>query len=111
MTVHHYFGPGFPEIVYQRSLMIELGKAGINARSEIEQPVFYYDEMVGKRRIDIIADDKVLVELKAVTELDNESINQVLNCLNVFKYEVGLLLNFGRGSLQYRRFVRTKDNL
>ena len=105
MKVHQYFGSGFPEVVYQRSLMIELAKAGIDVRPEVEETVFYYNDVVGKRRIDLIVDNKVLVEVKAITELDKEAYNQVLNCLNVFKYEVGLLLNFGKGSLEFRRFA------
>ena len=105
MKVHQYFGSGFPEVVYQRSLMIELAKAGIDVRPEVEETVFYYNDVVGKRRIDLIVDNKVLVEVKAITELDKEAYNQVLNCLNVFKYDVGLLLNFVKGSLEFRRFA------
>ena len=106
MKVHNYFGSGFPEIVYQRSLMIELRSSGIEARAEVEEVVKYHNEIVGKRRIDIIVEEKVLVELKAISELDNESYNQILNCLTVFQFDVGLLLNFGKNSLQYRRFAR-----
>jgi GxxExxY protein len=109
MKVHRYFGAGFPEVVYQRAMMIELANANINARSEVEGIVKYYDEIVGKRRIDIIVEDKVLIELKAVIELDNGCYNQVVNCLKVFNYEVGLLLNFGRQSLEFRRFVKNLD--
>ena len=108
MRVHTYFGSGFPEIVYHKSLMIELKKIGIVARSEVEEVVIYYNEVVGKRRIDIIVEDKVLVELKAIAELDTDSHNQVMNCLKVFGFEVGLLLNFGKKSLQYKRFARSK---
>jgi GxxExxY protein len=107
MKVHSYFGSGFPEVVYHRSLMIELKRLDISAKSEVEEVVKYYNEVVGKRRIDLIVEEKVLLELKAVVELDNECYNQVLNCLNVFGFEVGLLLNFGKGSLQYKRFARS----
>ena len=63
--------------------------------------------MVGKRRIDIIVEDKVLVELKAVTTLGDECYNQILNCLKIFGFEVGLLLNFGKTSLEFKRFARS----
>ncbi len=106
MKVHNYFGSGYSEIVYQRSLMIEFRLHEIAARNEVEEVVKYHGEIVGKRRIDIIVEDKVLVELKAISELDNECYNQVLNCLTVFQFDVGLLLNFGKSSLQYRRFAR-----
>ena len=108
MRVHNHFGSGYPEIVYHRSLMIEFKRIGIVARSEVEAVVTYHDEIVGKRRIDIVVEDKVLVELKAITELDGESYNQVINCLKIFGFEVGLLLNFGKKSLQYKRFARSQ---
>jgi GxxExxY protein len=107
MKVHSYFGSGFPEVVYQRSLMIELERNGISATAQVEKVVTYYDAVVGKRRVDIIVEDRVLLELKAVVDLDEQCYNQVLNCLKVFRYEVGLLFNFGRGSLQYKRFARS----
>jgi GxxExxY protein len=107
MKVHQYFGPGYPEIIYQRAMMIELAKANINASAEVEEPVKYHNEVIGKRRIDIIVENKVLIELKAVAVMDNECHNQVLNCLQVFEYEVGLLINFGKRSLEYKRFARS----
>lgn len=111
MKVHNYFGSGFPEMVYQRSLMIELAKNGIDAVSEVEAVVKYYDTIVGKRRTDIIVEGKVLIEIKAIMQIDNECYNQVLNCLNVFGFEVGLLLNFGRKRLEYRRFVNSDTGI
>lgn len=107
MKVHQYFGPGYPEVIYQRAMMIELSKVNINASAEVEEPVKYHNEVIGKRRIDIIVENKVLIELKALTVMDNECYNQVLNCLQVFKYEVGLLINFGKKSLEYKRFARS----
>lgn len=71
MKVHSWFGPGFPEIIYQRSLLIELGKAGLKCRSEVEKDVFYEATFAGKRRLDIIIEEAILVELKAIAELDN----------------------------------------
>ncbi|MGB8192504.1 MAG: GxxExxY protein [Chitinophagaceae bacterium] len=105
MKVHNYFGPGFHEIIYQRSLLIELKRMDLNVDAEVEKTVFYNGIPVGKRRIDLIVENKILVELKAISQIENDSRNQVLNCLEVFGYEVALLLNFGKASLEYKRFI------
>jgi len=86
-------------------MIIELRNAGCSFDSEMEKAVFYHAEEVGRRRVDLIVEGCVLVELKAISELDPYSSNQVINCLKVFDMEVGLLLNFGRPSLEYKRFV------
>lgn len=106
MKVHRWFGPGFPEIIYQRSLIIELRKAGLACEAEVERTVYYENEVVGKRRLDIIVEEKILVENKAMSELDAAALNKTLNYLKIFNLEVGLLLNFGALSLQWNRFVR-----
>jgi GxxExxY protein len=105
MKVHSWFGPGFPEIIYQRSLLIELEKAGLKCKAEVEEDVYYQDAFVGKRKLDIIVEERILLELKATAELDNSCYNKMMNYLRVFKVEVGLLLNFGTPSLQFRRFI------
>ena len=105
MKVHRWFGPGFPEIIYQRSLLIELKKAGLACSSEVEKKIYYQQELVGIRRLDIIVEDVVLIELKAISELDNGCYNKVLNYLKIFELEVGLLMNFGQNRLVYKRFV------
>ncbi len=108
MKVHRYFGPGFREEIYERSLLIELKNEGLNCSSQITRNIFYEDEKVGHSKLDLLVEDKVLVELKAVSELTSESLNRILNYLNVFKIEVGLLINFGMQSLQFKRFVYSK---
>ncbi len=105
MKVHRWFGPGFPEMIYQRSLLIELEILRLDSKAEVEKDVFYNEMLVGKRRLDIIVEQNILVELKAISELDNSCYNQIINYLRVFKMEVGLLLNFGTPSLQFKRFV------
>jgi GxxExxY protein len=110
MKVHRYFGLGFPEVIYQRALIIELEKLGLKCNSEVEKDIYYEEHFIGKRRLDLIVEDKVLVELKAISELDKGSYNKIINYLKVFKIEVGLLLNFGTESLQYKRFINTKQN-
>lgn len=105
MKVHRFFGAGFPEIIYQRALIIELEKIGLKCRSEVEKDIYYEEHFIGKRRLDLLVEDVVLAELKAISELDPASYNKIINYLKVFKIEVGLLLNFGSERLQYKRFV------
>jgi GxxExxY protein len=105
MKVHSYFGWGFPEIIYQRSLLLELRKLGFKCGSEVEKEVYYNNELVGKRKLDVIVEGKVLIELKAISFLDEASHKQLINYLKIFKIDVGLLLNFGMTSLYYKRFV------
>ena len=110
MKVHRHFGLGFPEIVYKRALIIELEKIGLKLKLEIEKDIIYDDRLICKRRLDLIVDDVVLVELKAIKEVDNGEYNQILNYLRVFKLEVGLLINFGAPSLQFKRLINSLNN-
>lgn len=105
MKVHRVIGPGFPEVIYLRCLVIELKKRGLICEIEIPKDIFYEGEHVGSRRLDLLVNGLVIVELKAIFELDNLYFSQVTNYLKVFKVEVGLLINFGSKSLQYKRFA------
>ena len=105
MKVHRVIGPGFPEIIYLRCLVIELRKRGLVCETEVSKDIFYEGENVGSRRLDLIVDGLVIVELKAIFELENLYFNQVTNYLKIFRIEVGLLINFGSKSLQYKRFA------
>jgi len=111
MKVHSYFGPGFPEIVYKRALMIELQKIPLAFDSETEKEICYEGEIINKRRLDLLVDENILVELKATTAIDNSCYAQVINYLRVFRIEVGLLLNFGTSSLQFKRFINTAESM
>ena len=108
MKVHRVIGPGFPEIIYMRCLMIELKKSGLNFETEVERDIFYEGIKVGSRRLDLIVENKVIVELKAVTEVEPRYYIQIINYLKIFKIEIGLLINFGNISLQYRRFANSR---
>jgi len=110
MRVHRYFGPGFPEIAYKRALMIELEKAGVTFRQEVERDIIHETKLIYKRRLDIIVDNTILLELKTQKTVDNRDYNQIINYLRVFRLEVSLLLNFGASSLQFKRFVNTINN-
>ena len=107
MKVHRYFGPGFPEKVYQRALMIELGKIGLSVKQEVERDIIYDRKIIHKRRPDLIIENIVLLELKAIKEVDNGDYNQIINYLRIFKIEVSLLFNFGLPSLYFKRFVNS----
>jgi GxxExxY protein len=108
MKVHNSLGKGFPEIIYQRSFLIELKKTALKIEREIEQSVYYEDQLVGKRRVDFLINKTILVEIKAIVELDNSSINQILNYIEAFNLEIGLLINFGKDRLEFKRFTNNK---
>jgi len=109
MEVHSFLGNGFPEVIYQRALAYEFSKAGLAFQREINQHIFYKEltEPIGTRRADFIVEGKVLVELKARTELEDVHWAQVLNYLKAYRLEVGLLINFGAISLEWKRFIHT----
>lgn len=105
--VHKNLGNGFQEVIYQRALAYELGCAGLSFDREIEQHIFYKNlpNPIGTRRADFIVEKKVLVELKAVIEIEEAHWAQVLNYLKAYRLEVALLINFGSKSLTFKRFV------
>ena len=107
MKVHSFLGNGFQEVIYQRALALELKEAGLDYQREIEQEIFYqhYPEPIGKRRVDFIVEGKVLVELKAVIHVDDAHKAQILNYLKAYRFEIGLLINFGEKSLNFKRFI------
>lgn len=105
--VHSFLGNGFQEVIYQRALAYEMRKAGLDFAREIEQAIFYKDleEPIGTRRADFVVEGKVLVELKAISQLEDVHLAQALNYLKAYKMEVGLLINFGSKSLAFKRLV------
>jgi GxxExxY protein len=108
MNVHSNLGSGFMEVVYQRSLAIELEKQKIFFDRELEIPIHYNGIEVGMRRVDFKVDNKIMVELKAISQLEDIHIAQVINYLEASDFEIGLLLNFGSKSLEFRRFINQK---
>jgi GxxExxY protein len=105
--VHKFLGNGFQEVIYQRALAYEFKMAGLSFEREIDQHIFYKDlsEAIGTRRADFLVEQKVLVELKAVVQLDDVHLAQILNYLRAYNIEVGLLINFGSKSLTFKRVV------
>ena len=105
--VHKFLGNGFQEVIYQRALAYEMNQANLEFQREIEQDIYYRDlpEPIGRRRADFVVEGKVLVELKAIKELEDVHLAQALNYLKAYKLEVGLLINFGSKSLTFKRLV------
>ena len=109
--VHKFMGNGFQEVIYQRALAIEMRKAGLEFAREIEQDIFYKDfqEPIGTRRADFVVAGEVLVELKAISALEDVHEAQILNYLKAYRLEIGLLLNFGSKSLEIKRLILTQS--
>ena len=107
MKVHSTLGNGFQEVIYQRALAIEMAKQGLSFQRELEMQIYYDGQEIGTRRVDFMVEDKVMVELKALTTLEDVHMAQAINYLEAYKLEVGLLLNFGAKSLEYKRVVKS----
>jgi GxxExxY protein len=110
--VHKFLGNGFQEVIYQRALAYEMKWSGLKFDREIEQDIFYKElcEPIGQRRADFVVEKKVLVELKAVIQLEDVHMAQALNYLKAYKLDVGLLINFGSKSLTFKRLILTKKS-
>jgi len=103
MKVHSTLGNGFQEVIYQRALAIEFEKLGLSFTREMEMAIFYDDIQIGTRRVDFFVEDKIMVELKAVSKLEEIHLAQAMNYCQVYNLPIGLLLNFGAKSLDYKR--------
>lgn len=111
MAVHGRFGTGFQEIIYQRALAIEMKEMELTFERECKMPIFYKGIGIGSRRVDFLVEGKICVELKASTKLDNVHYAQAINYLEAFNLEIGLLINFGSTSLEFKRFANKKFKL
>jgi GxxExxY protein len=110
MEVHRHLGPGFLESVYQEALALELGHRGIAHGREVEFPVFYKEaELSARFRVDFVCNHSVIVEIKALAGLTAVEGRQVINDLKASKVNRGLLVNFGRESLEFKRYVLSKS--
>lgn len=108
MNVHSALGNGFQEVIYQRALAIEFTLAGINFQREFEMPIYYKGNHIGTRRVDFFVENQVSVELKAVVKLEDVHFAQAINYLEAYNVEVGLLINFGERSLNFKRLQNKK---
>jgi len=108
MRVHSALGNGFQEVIYQRALAIEMTDSGLAFSREQEMPVYYKNQKIGTRRVDFLVKDVISVELKALINLEDVHLAQAINYLEVYDLEVGLLINFGSKSLEFKRVVNKK---
>jgi GxxExxY protein len=108
MTVNKMLGNGFQEVIYQRALAIEMNLSGIEFSREFEMPIFYREEHIGTRRVDFLVEGVISVELKAITKLEDVHLAQAINYLEAYNLEIGLLINFGETSLNFKRLTNKK---
>jgi GxxExxY protein len=108
MRVHSALGNGFQEVIYQRALAIEFNIAEIPFSREFEMPIYYHNLHIGTRRVDFLVAEVLSVELKAMTKLEDVHFSQAINNLEAYNLEVGLLINFGERSLNFKRLQNKK---
>lgn len=108
MEVHSCLGTGFQELIYQRALAEEFWIRKINYQRELSMNIFYKQKKVGERRVDFLVENVVSVELKALSKIEDVHLAQAINYLEAYNLEVGLLINFGAKSLEFKRFENKK---
>jgi GxxExxY protein len=108
MKVHAALGNGFQEVIYQRAMEIELEEINVQFKREFEMPIYYKGREIGLRRVDFFVEGKIMVELKAIIQLENVHLAQAKNYLEAYNMQVGLLINFGSASLQFKRLENNK---
>jgi GxxExxY protein len=110
MRVHNTLGCGFQEVIYQRALELDVRLIPVNYVREFEMPIFYLDQPIGLRRVDFFVENKISVELKALTNLEDVHLAQAINYLEAYNLEIGLLINFASKRLEFHRFTNKKYN-
>ncbi len=108
MEVHKILGNGFQELIYQRALAKELGWHGLSFAREYEMPIHYKDEQIGTRRVDFLIEGVISVEIKAIVKTEDVHLAQAINYLEAYNLEIGMLINFGAKSLEYKRLINSK---
>ena len=122
MEVHRILGNGFQaclpqgssarrqEVIYQRALAIEMASQGLSFIREQEMEISYKEKSIGTRRVDFFVENKIMVELKAVVQLEDVHLAQAINYLEAYGLDIGLLINFGNTSLQFKRVMKPDKN-
>jgi len=108
MNVHSILGNGFQEVIYQRALEIEFQIEGLKFEREKEMPIYYKGNHIGTHRVDFFVENLIMVELKAIIQLEDVHLAQAINYLEAYNREIGLLINFGIRSLQFKRMHNKK---
>lgn len=112
MKVHGTLGNGFQEVIYQRALSIEMKRQGLNFKREMEMPIYYENYRIGTRRVDFFVENIIMLEIKAVIQLDDNHLSQAMNYCQAYNLPIGLLINFGSRSMTFKRVynVNHPDN-
>jgi len=103
MKVHSTLGNGFQEVIYQRAMAIEMEMQGLGFQREMEMEIFYEGRKIGTRRVDFFVEEKIMVELKAIIKLEDVHLAQAMNYCQAYNLPLGLLINFGAKSLEFKR--------
>lgn len=109
MEVHGALGNGFQEVIYQRALKVEMAAQGLAFSREHEMEVYYKGVKVGMRRVDFYVEECVMVEIKALVQLEDVHLAQAINYLEAYNLEIGLLLNFGARRLETKRVMKPRS--
>ena len=110
MEVHKKLGNGFQEVIYQRALAIEMTMQGIEYSREHEMHIEYKGHEIGTRRVDFFVKNQIMVEIKAIINLEDVHLAQAMNYVEAYGLDIGLLINFGSKSLQHKRVHNNKSN-
>jgi GxxExxY protein len=122
MEVHRILGNGFQaclpkgssarrqEVIYQRALEIEMVIQGLSFNREHEMGISYKNRDIGTRRVDFFVEGKIMVEIKAIVQLEDVHLAQAINYLEAYGLDIGLLINFGNTSLQFKRVMKPNKN-
>jgi GxxExxY protein len=108
MEVHKLLGSGFLESIYKRALLHELSLRGVHATSEVEVHISYKGHHVGKHRLDIVVNETIIVEIKAVSGINDVHIAQALSYLIATNLELAMIVNFGGPSLSRKRLIKSR---
>ncbi|MEX0607807.1 MAG: GxxExxY protein [Balneolaceae bacterium] len=110
MKVHNQLGNGFQEVIYQRCMAIEMDRVKLNFGREVDQEIFYDGIAVGSRRADFVVENRIMVELKAMINLEDVHLAQAKNYVVAYDLSEGLLINFGAKSLQFKKIYNSKKD-
>src|SRR5690554_4057921 len=110
MEVHNILGNGFQEVIYQRALAIEMTDRNIRFSREHNMLIHYKGHDIGTRRVDFFVEDTIMVEIKAIINLEDVHLAQAMNYVEAYNLEIGLLINFGSKSLQFKRVHNNNPN-
>ena len=105
--VHNHLGPGFLEAIYEAAMVLELEARGHKVESQVRVPVYYRAQKIGEHVLDLLVDQKIILELKAVAEIAPIHQQQALSYLKATGLELAIVINFGASSVKYKRVANT----